>query len=135
MSKPGGKWKWICIACLVLIVGFVAFRLTQPPIAVPLDSAGKTPDAMARAWFGALSTGDVNSINQLGGGALWAKPETRQSYEGLQVVSIGTPFHRSPLPQWFVPYEIRLKSGEVKKFNLAVRNDYPDKKWRFDGGL
>jgi hypothetical protein len=34
-----------------------------------------------------------------------------------------------------VPYEVRLKSGKVKKMNLALRNDNPDKKWMVDGGF
>jgi hypothetical protein len=38
-------------------------------------------------------------------------------------------------PQVFVPYEIRLKDGSVKKWQLSIRCDNPEKKWYFDGGL
>jgi len=35
----------------------------------------------------------------------------------------------------FVPYEIRLQNGAVKKFHLQVRCDNPDKRWYVDGGI
>ena len=38
-------------------------------------------------------------------------------------------------PGVFVPYEIRLKDGTVRKWQLAIRCDNPDKCWYFDGGL
>jgi len=128
MSKLNGKWIWVIFACLLLIVGFVAYRLTRSSVSAPSDA----PTATAKAWFSALSAGDANSIRELGGSD---KPEIYQSYKELQVVSLGTPFRKPPYPGWYVPYEIRLQSGEIVKFNLAVRNDYPDGKWRFDGGL
>jgi hypothetical protein len=37
-------------------------------------------------------------------------------------------------PGKFVPYEIKLKSGETRKARLAVRNDNPEKIWEIDGG-
>jgi len=35
----------------------------------------------------------------------------------------------------FVPYEIRLKDGTVKKWNLAIRCDNPEHRWYYDGGM
>ncbi|MCX6345387.1 MAG: hypothetical protein NT018_10015 [Armatimonadetes bacterium] len=134
MNKLNRKWLWVCLTCLVLIVGLVVYKLVQSSIPVPLDSAGKTPDAVAKAWFSALSAGDANVIRQIGS-TRWEQPDILQRYEGLQVISIGTPFPRPPLPQWFVSYEIRLKSGEVKRGNLAVKIDNPGCAWHFDGGL
>jgi hypothetical protein len=49
--------------------------------------------------------------------------------------SLGEPFTKSPYPGVFVPYEIRFKNGESKKYNLAVRQDNPERKWYWDGGL
>lgn len=37
-------------------------------------------------------------------------------------------------PQVFVPYEIRLKDGSVKDWNLSIRCDNPQHRWYFDGG-
>jgi hypothetical protein len=54
---------------------------------------------------------------------------------GLTVISIGEPFQSTFYPGWFVPYEIRLKDGTVKKHDLAVRNDNKAHRWMFDGGL
>ena len=62
-------------------------------------------------------------------------PGARHALGGLKVISIGKPFRSGPYPGWFVPYEVRLRSGEVKKHNLAVRNDNPAGRWVQDGGL
>jgi len=55
-------------------------------------------------------------------------------YGGLKVIRIGEPFKSGIFPHDFVPYEIKFKSGRIKKMNLAVRNDNPNKVWRVDGG-
>ena len=54
---------------------------------------------------------------------------------GLEIISLGEPFKSGRYPGWFVPYEIKLKSGGVKKHNLAVRNDNPAKRYVVDGGI
>jgi len=56
-------------------------------------------------------------------------------FGGLEIISIGEPFKSGKYPGWFVPYEIEFKSGGVKKFNLAVRNDNAAKRWQVDGGF
>ena len=92
------------------------------------------PKEAATVFFEALSREDWEQ-------ALVVYPQTSFSERfktglgGLQVLSIGEPFQSRFYRGWFVPYEIRLKSGEVKKWNLAVRNDNPAKRWVFDGGL
>ena len=55
-------------------------------------------------------------------------------YSGLKVIKIGESFKSGLYPGEFVPYEIRLKSGEIVKHNLAVRNNNPNKTWIVDGG-
>ena len=54
---------------------------------------------------------------------------------GLEIISIGEPFKSGRYPGWFIPYEIKLKSGDVKKHNLAIRNDNPAQRYVFDGGI
>ena len=57
---------------------------------------------------------------------------------GLEIISLGEPFQSGHYARglgWFVPYEIRMKSGEVKKMNLAIRKDNPAKRFIVDGGL
>jgi beta-lactamase regulating signal transducer with metallopeptidase domain/protocatechuate 3,4-dioxygenase beta subunit len=53
---------------------------------------------------------------------------------GLKIISIGTPVHRNTYDGWLVPYRIKLKSGEVRKRNLAVRPG-PYGRFVVDGGL
>jgi hypothetical protein len=54
---------------------------------------------------------------------------------GLEIISVGEPFKSGRYPGWFVPYEIKLRAGDIKKFNLAVRNDNPAKRYVVDGGI
>lgn len=57
------------------------------------------------------------------------------TYGGLQVIKIGEPFKSGTYPGEFVPYEIKLSNGTIKKWKLAIRNDNPNKVWMVDGGL
>lgn len=61
--------------------------------------------------------------------------QVKDGFGGLTVIKIGEPFKSGLYRGEFVPYEIKFKSGDVKKFNLAVRNDNPNKVWRVDGGF
>jgi hypothetical protein len=61
--------------------------------------------------------------------------QVKEAYGGLKIINIGEPFKSGLYGGWFVPYEIKLKSGRVKKWNLAVRNDNPAKRWVVDGGF
>ena len=55
-------------------------------------------------------------------------------YGGLQIISIGSSFKSGRYAGVYVPYEVKLKSGEVLKYNLALRKDNPQKAWIIDGG-
>jgi RNA polymerase sigma factor (sigma-70 family) len=83
----------------------------------------------------------------------------KRYYGGLQIVSLGKPFKARlsiaallklqpelrrefkntsgdfPAAGVFVPYEIRLKDGSVKKWQLSIRCDNPEHRWYFDGGM
>jgi hypothetical protein len=57
---------------------------------------------------------------------------------GLQVISIGTHFTSAISlinGAQFVPYEIKLKDGDVKKFNLSLKRDGHTQRWFVDGGI
>jgi hypothetical protein len=60
--------------------------------------------------------------------------EIKKMLGGLTIISIGESFKSGDYPGEFVPYAIRFKSGETKKFNLALRKDSSGK-WYVDGGL
>jgi RNA polymerase sigma factor (sigma-70 family) len=85
----------------------------------------------------------------------------KQRYGGLQIVSVGKPFKariniaallelqpnlRSqlkgmgnqkdiPASSVFVPYEMRLKDGSTRIWQLSIRCDNPDHRWYYDGGM
>ncbi|HUW19351.1 MAG TPA: zf-HC2 domain-containing protein [Sedimentisphaerales bacterium] len=93
-----------------------------------------TPKEMAIAFFQACADEDWDEFLKFWSAS--AVDERMKSYlGGLEIISIGEPFKSGLYPGWFVPYEIRLKSGKTKKFNLAVRNDNPAKRYIVDGGI
>jgi RNA polymerase sigma factor (sigma-70 family) len=121
---------------------------------------GTTPAEMAQNFFDACSREDWSTV-----GKFWPdntlKDGTKKYLGGMEVISLGKPFKarisiaallelqpnlRDQFrgmgnqkdfqgPQVYVPYEIRLKDGNVKKWQLAIRCDNPDHRWYFDGGL
>ena len=60
---------------------------------------------------------------------------TKDYFGGLEIISIGEPFQSEGYGGWFVPYEIRLRSGHIKQHNLALRKDNPANRYQVDGGL
>jgi len=100
---------------------------------VPGQSQMTARDA-AEAFFQGCANQDwdkVKPLLPLSSFLLGVKGE----YGGLQVISLGEAFQSGDYRGWFVPYEIKLKSGRVKKHNLAIRNDNPAKRWLVDGGF
>ncbi len=53
----------------------------------------------------------------------------------LEIISIGEPFKSKGYRGVYIPYEVKLKDGTVKKHNLAVRNDNRANRYVLDGGL
>jgi hypothetical protein len=91
-----------------------------------------TAEEAARAFFEACGREDwaeVAKFNSAVTGRL------KEYLGGVQIVSLGKAFTSRGYPGRFVPYEIKLKHGEVKKFNLAIRKDNPAHRWQVDGGL
>ena len=132
------KWILVGLACVILLVmGFMVYhRLTRP-----LDTAGMSPDAVARKFFESLSTGDVNVLRCIVPKAgMFEEPNFRPRVLGLRIISIGKPFQKPNFPeksQWYVPYEVRLKTGEIRKGDLGFIQSHPRHrgKWTFDGGF
>jgi outer membrane lipoprotein-sorting protein len=92
------------------------------------------PKEMAQAFFEACADEDWDEFLKF-----WSTSAVAQGIKdylgGLEIVSIGEPFKSGRYAGWFVPYEIKLRSGRIKKFNLAVRNDNPAKRYVVDGGI
>lgn len=90
----------------------------------------------AEMIFAALAKADLDTDKEV-----WSqfnfmtKNSMVKNYGGLQVIRIGESFKSGKYPGEFIPYEIKLKDGTVKKWKLALRNDNPKKVWLVDGGL
>jgi len=92
------------------------------------------PKEMATAFFQACADEDWNEFLKFWSASA-VDQRIKESLGGLEVISTGEPFKSGRYPGWFVPYEIKLKSGQIRKHNLAVRNDNKAKRWMVDGGL
>lgn len=93
-----------------------------------------TPKEAATAFFTACAEEDWDELVKfLGqtGVSQWMKDDLG----GLEIISIGEPFQSAKYAGWFVPYEIKLKSGHIKKHNLALRKDNPARRFQLDGGI
>jgi len=103
----------------------------MPPAAAPIPG----PKETAEYFFNALAREDMNAVRDV----LPANPLlmelVKSKFGGLSILSIGEPFKSGNYGGYFVPYQVRLRDGSEKSFNLAVRNDNPQKRWTVDGGF
>ncbi|HUT28709.1 MAG TPA: zf-HC2 domain-containing protein [Sedimentisphaerales bacterium] len=93
-----------------------------------------TPKEMATAFFQACADQDWEEFLKFWFASA-VDERIKESLGGLEIISMGEPFKSGRYPGWFVPYEIKLKSGHIRKHNLAVRNDNKAKRWTVDGGI
>jgi len=94
--------------------------------------ATMTAEQAARAFFEACGREDWAEVGK------FISPVTDSTKEylgGLQIISLGESFASKAYGGRFVPYEIKLANGYVKKWNLAVRKDNPAHRWQMDGGF
>lgn len=87
----------------------------------------------ARLVFEAIGNDTMEDI-----GEIFAKYDIdglRKSYGGCKIIKLGKSFESGLYPGKFVPYEILLRNGKVKSYNIALRNDNENKAWIVDGGL
>jgi RNA polymerase sigma factor (sigma-70 family) len=134
-------------------------ELTDADNATYRQQTGTTPAEVAQTFFDACAKEDWSAVGKFWQGTL--DDRIKNYLGGMEVTGLGKPFKarvsiaallelqpnlRSQFkgmgnqkdfqgPQVYVPYEIRLKDGSVKKWQLSIRCDNPEKKWRFDGGL
>lgn len=100
---------------------------------------GMTPEQAAKTLFEACNREDWTEAAKFFKGRPLSD-KFKNIYGGLQVVSLGKPFNawdRNGRKCYavFVPYEIRLKNGEVHKWQLAIRCENLDNGWQEDGGM
>jgi len=121
-------------------------ELTDSDNAKFVALTGTTPAQAARTFFEATSSGDWAEVAKYWEPKFLKKhPEDLEThknfYGGMELINLGKPFKgkvvesRREYSGVWVPYEIRLKDGTVKKWQLAIRCDNPEHHWYFDGGM
>jgi hypothetical protein len=80
-----------------------------------------TPKQAAEAFFKACARKDWDEMAKF-----WPEAPTGEKFDrmkeylgGLELVSVGEPYQKSPYPGWYVPYEIKLPPTEI---NVRVSN-------------
>ena len=141
-------------------------ELTDADNANYQQQTGTTPAQVAQGFFGALAQDNWSEAdkywqtNPRDKNAIASFPDSyKQSYGGLQIVTMGKPFKARisiaallelqpnlrnqfkstkgdfEASSVFVPYEMRLKNGTIRKWQLSIRCDNPEHRWYYDGGL
>jgi hypothetical protein len=111
------------------------FQMKKLPADENARYAAMPADEAARGFFEACGRGDWAEVEKFWPGVVPLDDRIKEALDGVTVVSLGKPFNRPGFAATFVPYEIRFKNGETKKYNLAIRRDNPAGRWMFDGGL
>lgn len=96
--------------------------------------AAMTAEQAARAYFEALSRADWVEAERFR--TLPVTERVKQIVVDLEILNLGTAFTSQGYDPdgRFVPYEIKLKSGDVLKHNLALKKDPKTRRWFVDGG-
>jgi hypothetical protein len=93
-----------------------------------------TPKEMTIVFFQACADEDWDELLKFMSDSE-IRQETKDYYGGLEIISIGESFKTDEYHGWLVPYEVRLKSGSIKKWNLAVSNRNLVQRYICDGGF
>jgi len=129
----------LLVAGAVVATGNTRWALKMvmaPPIPFGASVAPEASIAMkqmTKDFWQALSEDDYKKVGNL---SPYPLSEKNHCYSGLAIVKIGEPYKSfNGYAGFYVPYEIRLKDGYIKKWQLAIRNDNPAKSYRVDGGF
>lgn len=95
-----------------------------------------TPEQVARFALEDLSKEDFDTHKSIWGFVnKVAFGINGNRYAGCEIIEVGTAFQSGDYPGYYVPYKIKFKDGNIKIFQIAVRNDNPNKVWLVDGGI
>jgi hypothetical protein len=103
----------------------------QMPVTAPLPRSAREAAVL---FFESCANQDWNALLTVHSFST-VDDAVKSKCTGLKVISIGDAFQSGQYPGWFVPYEVRLKGGSVRKWNLALRNDNAAGRWHWDGGF
>lgn len=133
-------------------------KLQQQTGATPAEAAQNFFDACGKNdWAAADRFWQTDSRNK---NAVGAFPDGfKKSYGGLEIITLGKPFKARlniaalvavephlrqefrgrtgdfEASSVFVPYEMKLKDGSIRKWQLSIRCDNPQHRWYYDGGM
>ncbi|KPK41906.1 MAG: hypothetical protein AMJ65_08515 [Phycisphaerae bacterium SG8_4] len=93
-----------------------------------------TPKEMTQVFFQACADEDWDELIKFMPDSEVSQ-KAKDYYGGLEIINIGEPFESETYHGLYVPYEIKLKSGRIKKWNLAVTNRNLVERYMFDGGF
>ena len=96
--------------------------------------AAMTSEQAARAFFEACGKQDWIEAGKF----CTMTGSLKDALGGSEVVNIGTHFTAAISlvnGAQFVPYEVKLTNGQVKKFNLSLKRDAHTQRWFVDGGI
>ncbi len=122
-------------------------ELSESDNASYVSLTGTTPAQAARTFLEACGREDWSEAAKYWPPVLLTKYPSfadtfKSTYGSLEIVSLGKPFKGSVImfggkeyAGVYVPYEIRLKDGTVKKWQVAIRCDNPEHRWYWDGGM
>ena len=101
-----------------------------PPMLLDLG-----PREVAWAIFDAAARGDRETLKLFCGSP--ATVDSLLEERPTKIYFVGDPFRSGRYAGVYVPYKVRFGDGlfAVKEHNLALRNDNPQNRWIFDGGL
>jgi hypothetical protein len=96
--------------------------------------ASMSPEQAAQAFLEACGRENWEEVAKFQAPTIALK----EKLAGVQILKIGTSF-RSAISiisgARFVPYEIKLRDGSVRKWNLALKRDRGSDRWFVDGGI
>lgn len=99
------------------------------------NHASLLPEEVAGTAFYALCSGNVDSCDFFISFNKTTKENLNTTYQGAKLIRLGKAFTSGNGSGYFIPYEILMPTGKVKKHNIALRNDNKNKTWQVDGGI
>jgi len=91
------------------------------------------PRETAKAFF--LACADEDWEEAVKFEPIFADKEVQKMFGGLEIISIGEPFQSGfSTRTWFVPYEIKLRNGQIRKHSLALKKETETNRYFIDGG-
>jgi len=99
-----------------------------------IDLLDLGPREVADGLFDAARRGDRERVAMLCPSPAMVDWLVDKHNRPTEILYIGEPFRAGEYAGVYVPYKVRFGS-EVREYNLALRNDNPENRWVFDGGI